>query len=291
MATNYNGIPNLYVDSISGSRGAHNVLVYAPADYLTKQYPCVMYFNGAGEDSGDVSVLAKYALLFEIATAGYQPKCIAICVEALAWDNQQDTIYTTLKKKYNWNKLILNGISEGGWEATCVLAGINMPGVTGPGAGNPMTADAVCAILMSSQADATVYPQAVAPIVKMGIPVLGSGDNPGDSHGIDTNNFILALQKANPNGNYTFINTPGTGHGGWNALSGPTYKLPNGQYIWDWALSFAGSATTAPPVTTTPPVTTPPVTTPPVVTPPVSTPKTIKSILVTYSDGTTLTLP
>jgi len=54
----------------------------------------------------------------------------------------------------------------------------------------------------------------------------------------------------------------------------PNYKNPTS--IWDWALQFPAVA---------PPVVAPP---PPVIIPPA---KTIKSILITYSDGSTETRP
>jgi hypothetical protein len=252
VMTPYNNIPNLFSDTITGAKGNYNILVYLPSDYLTKQYPCVLFYNGRGEDTGDVSALAKYSILYEIASNGYKPSCVALCVQALGWEPQQNTIYTTLKKRYNFGKVVLTGLSEGAWVSTDILGGLSMPGLTVPGPNNPIQADTVCFVSMSSQADINSYGPAVPLIAKSGIPVLGTGDLAGDSHAVDTDNMIIALQKANPSGNYTFINTPGTGHGGWNTLSDPNYKLPNGQNIWDWALSFAGGPVVVAPPTTTP---------------------------------------
>lgn len=280
--------PNLFSDTISGSRGTHNVLVYLPSDYKTKSYPVIYMFNGSGEDSGAVSVLTLNGPLGLISPT-YQPACVILCVQAVGWDNQQDQIYTTLKARYNTNKAILYGLSEGGWVATSIVGGELMPGVTEPGPNNSISQDTVCLIVMSSQADSSVYTPAVPLVVKMGIPVLGSGDIVNDVHADDTQGFINALKAANSKGNYTFVNTPGTGHGGWENNWNPANKFVNGQDITTWALSFTSIVVPPPP----------PVTIKSVVvtnsdasseTLP-STGKIIKSLLVTYTDGSTQTLP
>jgi hypothetical protein len=289
--TLYNSsIPNLFVDTVTGSRGIHNVLVYLPPDYKTKSYPLVYDFNGSGEDSGPETVLDENGP-FPWISATYQPPCVIVCVQGVGWDNQQNTIYTTLKARYNTGNgmTILYGLSEGGWVATAIIGGEDMPGATEPGPNNPMLKDVIALITMSSEANSSEYTPAIAPIVKMGIAVLGSGDPAGDTHASDDQNFINALKAANPNGKYYFVNTPGTGHGGWTTNWNPALKFVNGQDITTWALSLI--TTTAPPP---PPITIKSI----VVTnsdsssetlPP--TGKTIKSLVATYTDGSTQTLP
>lgn len=271
--TPYNSF-NVFTDTITGSKGTYNVMVYLPADYQTKQYPCFYFFNGRGEDTGGVAALAKWGPLAMIS-ASFQPQFIALAVQAVGWDNQQNAIYTTLKARYNFGKVVLTGISEGGWVATAIMGGINMPSCTEPGANNPVQKDVVAFIPMSAQIDSSIYtPAVVSTIAASGVPVLGFGDDPGDIYGINTHNLIKALVAANPSGNYTFINTPGTGHGGWDTDYSPSSTQVNGGNIYDWA-----SKVIAPPVSTPLPVVTPP----PVTTPP-ATPTLIATVQV-YSDG------
>lgn len=261
--TNYNGIPNLYTDTITDANGQTlPLMVYLPSDYKIRQYPCFYFFNGRGEDTGGASKMAVWGPLAMISSS-YQPPFIAMAVQAVGWDASQSTIYTTLKARYNFGKVVLTGISEGAWLATNVMA--KYPN-------DPLAKDVVAFIPMSSQADATSYNQAVKPIIASGIPVMGFGDDPGDVHGIDTHNFIKALVTANPEGNYTFVNTPGTGHGGWNTNYATTSTQAGGTNVYNWALKF---------VSYTPPITTPPPTTTP---PPVTTPTLVATVQV-YSDG------
>ena len=56
--TNYNGIPNLYTDTITDANGQTlPLMVYLPSDYKIRQYPCFYFFNGAIDSFLDEDLL------------------------------------------------------------------------------------------------------------------------------------------------------------------------------------------------------------------------------------------
>src|ERR1700753_2490619 len=271
--TPFSGIPNLFTDTVKDANGqVLNLMAYLQPDYLTKAYPAFLFYNGAGEDSGGVAKMDVWGPLAEVVSANFRPtKFNLIAVQAMGWDSNQGSVYQNLKKAYNISKVIVIGISKGGWRSVIALV-----------PGNPIEADCVAYIAMSSQADASVYVPAAKAIAALKIPVFGSGDVAGDIHGVDTLGFCNAVTA--DGGNATFLNTPGTGHGGWNVLCSPTNKTGNGVDIYTWGMSFVPGPVVAPP---------------PVVTPPPTitglnysdgtkyTPShPIKSVVINYSDGT-----
>lgn len=265
--TPYKNLPNVFSDTVQAPNGSlMNVLVYLPADYKTKIYPVFWFWNGMGEDSGGIDALKVWGP-FSFISASFQPNCIVVAVQGLEWANldQTDFVFARLKTAYNFGAVIASGLSAGGYGVTKLMS--YYPG--------SVASKSVVAIIPMSTSEG-FGTTAVLPTIKSNIPVWGFGDDPGDVHGVNTHNFITALQKGNTKGNYKWTNTNPDGHGGWNKHYDPTYK-ENGLNIYDWGMQFVGAVTTIPPVVI-----------PPIVIPPS---KTIKSILITYSDGSTLILP
>lgn len=257
--TPYNNILNVFSDTVKAPNGTlMNVMVYLPTDYKTKVYPAFWFWNGRGEDTGAVSQLAVWGP-FAFIGAKWQPNFIVMAVQALEWGNQSqtDSIFLNLKAAYNFGDIVASGLSDGGYGCTKLIS--YYP--------DSIAAKSVRAIIPMSTAEG-FGSTAVAPTIASKIGVWGFGDDPGDVHGVNTHNFLKSLIAANPTGPYIWTNTNPDGHGGWNKHYDPAYK-ENGLNIYDWGMQFTKA------------VIIPPVVIPPVVIPP----KTIKSITITYSDG------
>lgn len=251
--------PNLYTDTMNiPSRGsAVPVMYYKPSTPSTK---CLFFFNGEGETTGPVSGLAKNGPLGWISKT-YQPDFSIFCIQGFGWATPTDqaTAYSKMKVLLGFTQVALIGLSEGAMRATVILT---------RGTTDPIVKDTVAFVTMSSQADDSTNLPAIKPIVASGIAVLGSGDNVNDGHAQFTQKLINELRTANPGGNYIFVPTPGTNHGGWTADTDPSAKFVTGLSIEQWLEQFFTSGV--------------------VVTPP-PTPVTIKGATISYSDGTSYT--
>lgn len=251
--------PNLYTDIMNiPSRGsAVPVMYYKPT---TPSKKALFFFNGQGETTGPVSGLAKNGPLGWISKT-YQPDLSIFCIQGFGWATPTDqaAAYAKMKALLGFTQVALIGLSEGAWRAMVILT---------RGSSDPIVKDTVAFVTMSSEADDSANLPAIAPIVASKIPVLGTGDVSGDIHGNFTQKFINELKAANPSGNYPFVNTPGTGHGGWLQDTDPSAKFINGLSIEAWLEQFFISGV--------------------VVTPP-PTPVTIKGATISYSDGTNYT--
>ena len=237
---------NVQVDPWAGTA---KVLVYLPADYKTHSYPVFWFWNGHGEDSGPVSQLAKWGP-FAFVGKDWQPNFIVLAVQGLEWKNQEttDSVYARLKRRYNFGQIVASGLSAGGYGVTRLASFFPSASVT---------KDLVAIIPMStSEGFGTT---AVAPVIASGIGVWGFGDDPGDVHGINTHNFMNALQAKNSTAAYRWTNMKPRGHGGWNDYYNPKWKDVDGKSVYTWGLSFVRD-------NQEPPVVDPPVDTVPVVT-------------------------
>lgn len=262
----YNNLPNVFSDIIVTNGVSVNVLVYLPVDYKTTVYPAFWFWNGRGEDQGAVSQLAVWGP-FAFINAQWQPNFIVFAVQGLEWAGQPqvDGVFTTLKARYNFGDVIASGLSDGGYGCTKLIS--YFPG--------SIASKSVKAIIPMSTAEG-FGSTAVAPTIASGIAVWGFGDDPGDVHGVNTHNFIKAIVAANPSGRYKWTNMNPLGHSGWNNYYTPLWKDPvDGLTIYDWANKMLGQAVQPPPI----PI------------PPVVVAKTIKTVEITYSDGTTQILP
>lgn len=251
--------PNLYAGTVNmPSRGGSVNTMY----YLSPgSKKAIFFFNGEGETTGPVSQGLKNGPLGWIGST-YQPDISIFWIQGFGWGSvpDQNAVYAQMKALLGFTQIAMVGLSEGAWRATVILTA---------GASNPIAKDTVAFFCMSSQGDDTVNKPAVNPIVALGIPVVGSGDAIQDStvdiHAIQTQEFIGYLKAANPSGNYVFIDTPGTGHGGFLQNCNPTAKFINGMSIEQWFEQFfTGGSVVAPP----------------------PAPVTIKAVAIAYSDGT-----
>lgn len=231
---------NVYTDSIPVDQwtGKAQALIYLPNDYKTKQYPVFWFWNGLGEDTGPVSVLAKWGP-FAFINKDWQPNFIVIAVQALEWKNsdQLDIAYKYIKSTYNTGKVVASGLSAGGYGVTKLLSFYPY---------NTITKDLVAIIPMSTSEG---YGQTVVQqTVDSKVGVWAFGDDPGDVHGINAHKFYISLVAKNPTGKYKWTNMNPRGHGGWNDYYNPKYT-ENGLNIYDWGMSFV---TDTPSVPTTP---------------------------------------
>lgn len=255
--------PNLFAGTVNmpSRGGAVNAMYYKGTMPFA-----LFFFNGMGETTGPVSQGLKNGPLGWI-NPSFQPKYSIFWIQGFGWgsDADRNAVYAQMKTLLGFTKVALIGLSEGAMLATEILT---------LGAKNPIAADTVAFVCMSSQADDPVNKPAVAPIVALGIPVMGTGDAGPDStvdgHAQFTQKFTGYLQAANPKGTYPFVNTLGTGHGGWTADTNPNAAFINGMSIETWIMQYASGGGT-------------------VVIPPSPTPITIKGTVISYSDGTSYT--
>jgi hypothetical protein len=253
--------PNLYAGTVNTvSKGAMNLLYYKGTS--KRAYFC---FNGQDETTGPVSQLLKN-LPLGLINANWQPQDSFFCIQGFGWAStaDQNAVYAQMKALLGFTQIAMIGLSEGAWRATVILM---------QGKANPIAADTVAFLCMSSQADDSVDKPAAPIIAGLGITVIGTGDAlPGptvDGHAQFTQAFINELLAAKAGGPFKFYDTPGTGHGGFQQNCSPTSTLYSGTNIYAvFDPLFTGGT---------------------VVTPPPPPPVTITSLTIGYSDGTKYT--
>lgn len=267
-----------------------NVEIYTP-DNTTGLLPAHIFFTGRGESGMNAGLIDVNGPTYFIKNKGWKPNFIVVGVQVN--QNQapapvalvQCAIDTLLKDpayRVDPNKWYLTGLSYGAATvvgyiktqidslfrkpAAVVIMSINMD----PALGSRY--DATYTLGISTNPDTKVTSNDLR---FKNIPAWGFCGT-SDSFYETMNKYWMAMQKLGYTAPWTTANE---GHGPWNQWYDPAYKDPKlGLSIYDWALQFSNSE-----------VVTPPVVTPPVVTPPA--PKTIKSITITYSDGSVQTLP
>jgi len=262
--------------------GNFNVVIYTP-DNTTGDLPAFIFFPGSGESGSDSSKLYINGPL-KFIKAGWKPNFIVVGVQTnVTWGPDPGLPPTFVKAaidqlldgthRIDKNKFYLTGLSNGCAYSMRYLQGQSDVGFHQPAA----------AILFSmnmwaqkglandtSKIDPSTTDIRFSKIGMWGF--CGKSDNFYDTESLFFSQLIAAKYPAK------FTPYAG-GHGGWNTFYDPNYKEA-GQSIYDWALGFTANTSTTPVVTP-----------PPVVTDPAPVTKTIKSVLVTYSDGTTQTLP
>lgn len=231
----------VFSDTVSGSFKAsgkdavtvtRNLLVYLPPNPTGK--PVFCFWNGLGEDNGPVDVLTKYNTLSFISK-DWQPDFIVIAVQNLSWIPSElvDIIFTTLKDRYGFGKMIFTGLSNGGYGLMKTAA--QYPNLR-------LNKDLVAIIPMSTAEG--VHPEYRPPIIQSGVAAWLFGDDPGDIHGVFTHQTYNGLVKENPAGNYRYTNMTGKGHGGWDTYYNPKWKDKDGMSIYDFGLKYAGEVQT-----------------------------------------------
>lgn len=233
--------PNLYAGTVNiPSRGGAVNAMY----YKGTSKRALFFFNGEGETTGPVSQGLKNGPLGLIGT-NWQPADSIFWIQGFGWAStaDQNSVYAQMKTLLGFTQIAMIGLSEGAWRATAILA---------QGKSNPIAADTVAFLCMSSQADDSVDKPAAPIIAGLGITVIGTGDAlPGptvDGHAQFTQGFINELLAAKPGGPFKFYDTPGTGHGGFQQNCLPTSTLYGGTNIYAvFDPLFTGGTVVAPP--------------------------------------------
>lgn len=284
---------NVVKDSTSGTRPA---LLYLPDDYSTSttNYPLLFFFHGTGEGGTDLSKIynsstaggpayfiehAGWPSSFTNPVDGLNYKFIVIspqypgAASTSAIEFAQMLKWTISNYRVDQNRVYATGLSAGG---LCVVDYITHHTLT------PSVLLAA-ALPMSAQIDQPTQ-ASVNQIISDKTYVWGFGSM-SDIYGIQTK--VLCTGAFNGNGGtvkglgvYGRFTEYTGGHCCWAQFYNPTYTETIGttkMSLYQWLLQYTkNTVVTPPPVVVPPPVVTPP----PVV-------KTIKSILITYTDGTT----
>lgn len=257
--------------------GSVNTIIYTP-DNTTGVLPAFMFVTGLGESGSDPSKIYINGPMHFIQ-AGWKPNFIVIGIQSnnvygpMDIKGLQGVIDGLSDPSYriDWNKYYLTGLSYG---AATVGGYIQLQTDTlfkKPTALIHMSMNiyGLCGSYYDNSQYLCKNDLRFASIPAFGF--CGNGDGFLDAMG----KFWALLTKA---GYKNKFHVYSGGHGGWNSFYDPTWKDTDGLNIYDWALQYSSGAAVIPPVVV-----------PPVVIPP--TAKTIKSITVLYTDGTTITLP
>lgn len=293
---------NVVKDTNGGTRPA---LLYLPDDYGTSKslYSFIYFGHGIGEAGTDLSKIynnptaggpayfieqGTFPSSFINPADGNQYKFIILSPQAISGSTTASELIQILKwmavnYRIDTNRIYITGLSAGGG---CVVEYIthynNATGKTDL----PILQKVAAAIPMSAQMGQPSQ-QMINNIIADGTDVWGFGSMT-DGLGIQTRVLVQGAFGGN-GGSATGIGALGRftsytgGHCCWGQFYNPAYtEVINGKTIniYQWLLQFSKGVTAQPPITV-PPVTPPPVIVPPVVIPP----KTIKSITITYSDG------
>lgn len=283
-------------DANGGTKPA--LLYVPPALANTSNLPVLFFFQGIGESGSDLSKI------YNSATAGgpayfiehgqwtdpYATQLVVISPQATSGS----TTATELIYMIKWaisnlgidpNRVYITGLSAGGG---CVIEYITHYNQATGKPDLPIQIKVAAAVPMSAQMG-NPSQQMINNIISDKVNVWGFGSMT-DSLGIATRVLVQGAFGGN-GGSVTGLNSLGRftsyvgGHSGWMNFYTPTYtEVINGKpmNIYQWMLQFAQNA-----VVQQPPV----VVQPPVDVPPPPAPKTIKSITITYSDNSQVTLP
>lgn len=243
--------------------GNYNAYVYTPAGYDGKtKMPCLIAVPGNGEVGSNASLMNTY-LPCKFIAAGFNPNMLVICVQpATIWPQASwlKAMYDLIVSSYavDITRVYGTGYSAGGtvWDAFAIQY--------------PSLVTAIFSLsspaINSGPADAPLY----QPWAKAGghlWVVTGGNDNSnGLGMAVDSMNQVVP-------GSAVYTEVPGEGHCCWNVKYDPVYK-PNGVNAYDWMLQYSIRQTSFP----IPPI-------------PAPIPMTIKSILITYNDGSTEVKP
>jgi hypothetical protein len=248
-----------------------NVKIYTP-DNTTGNLPAFIFFTGRGESGMDPSLIDLEGLFYWI-TKGWRPKFIVITVQInqnqapgpidlvqAALNNLADPSY-----RIDWNKWYMTGLSYGAATILGYIQDQTDSLFKKPAAVIPMS----IGIAPNGQTQST--PNFVLSGTDLRFKTIPSWAFVGTADGYfdPMNRYWIALKNA---GCITEFTTANEGHGPWNQWYDPSFidDPVVGKNIYDWALQYSNGIVPPPPPPTPPPA------------------KIIKSVLITYSDGTTL---
>lgn len=272
------------------SVAGYQAYAWIPANFSsTTIYPGAIFFPGLGETNGGLPALKVHGFgLYASALADSAFPIILISVQpqspyGIANANVQAIINAVRALYPNMGKLYGSGLSLGGGEWQNFIWG------------GESNFKQLAGVFLFSSETPTCPPYGTAVVTPSYFLTDSSfyygGVGTADAFYNSLPNSMLAeytgIKAQSPY--YTpYLDTwSGIGHGDpvWSNGYNPAWKSPTmGMSIYRKIMQLAPAYSKSPP-----PVT--PVVPVPPVTPPVTTPKTIKSILVTYSDGSTLSLP
>lgn len=259
-----------------------NTITYLPSNFdVNKAYPCLVFLPGAGEINGPISLLMTHGP-FQYLKSGVDLglNLIVIAIQNVNANPRPAEIQayvTAIKKLYHISALIGSGLSRGGqdwmWYANNSESQLQQ---------------LAALVLFSSQGTVSDMPS----IPGTYNPSLYVKNNVAVWQGCGTMDSFYDARKAEYNALYkiesslaTWTEWPGAGHGDpvWSDGYNPAWtKNSLGMSIYTWAAKFGASVVVPPPPVVIPP---------PVVVPPVTPPKTIKSITIVYTDGSSESKP
>lgn len=248
--------PNTYVFHL-------NCIIYTPDSYdATKKYPLIIFGHGSGEASTDINVLYRQGLP-AVLKAGFVPPfdCIIACPQATSYGINPLWLPEMLKEleaqySVDTSRIYLTGLSAGGY--MCYGSVLNISSTFG---------SLFAGIVVLSGATQDANTSNIAWWKSNPVPVLSIvGSN--DVSYVGQNQTMVNAINNQVAGLASFELNPGQGHGGWQQIYNNTW---GGTDIWKWMQSHVLG--TVPPPPPPPPI------------------KTIKSVLITYNDNTTQTLP
>lgn len=257
----YTVYPNTYVFH-------SNCIIYTPDTYdASKKYPLIIFGHGTGEAGTDINVLYNQGLPAALK-AGFVPPfdCIIACPQASSYGVNPlwlPEILKELQASYSIDatRIYLTGLSAGGY--MCYGSVLNVSSTFG---------STFAGIVVLSGANQDANMANIGWWKANPVPLLAIAGTLDGTFTADSITMVNAI-NSQVSGLASFVPDPGQGHGGWIQIYNNTW---GGIDIWKWMQSHVLG------------ITPPPVVTPP---PPSPSPKTIKSIVITYSDNSTQTLP
>jgi len=259
---------------VSSPIGAFNWVQYTP-DAGAGPWPVLIMIPGNGETGNDGSKAYVNGPFYFLKNIGWKPNMVIVFAQTpyqggtygnpAALPFMRAVMHEIANGKYpvDITKIYLTGLSYGSDHVTYYM-----------------------------QKEDPAYYIPVAAIAPMSMNIYGSiGNYPNDTFGGNDSRFLkcpiwgfcgtqdsfyqpmhkFVTQLASAAGVKTKWTEWAGGHSGWNQFYNPTFKQ-DGMNVEDWLSQY--STAVIPPVATPPPVVVP-------------APKTIKSILITYSDGST----
>lgn len=254
-----------------------NMMEYLPTNYdKTKSYPCLVFLPGAGELGTNAALLAVHGpFLYLKQGVDLSLDLIVLAIQNINQNPRPAEVQMyvdAIKAAYNISALIGTGLSRGGedwsWYANNAESQLKQLSALALFSSQGTVSD-------MASIPGTYNPQLYA---NDGI-YLWQGCGTMDSFYDNRKAENAALAKIAPNLSI-WTDWVGAGHGDpvWSDAYNPAWtKNTLNKSLYQWAASFGASAVVAPPITV-PPL-------------PITPSKTIKSIIVNYTDGTNQTLP